>query len=117
MIIKNMIKCNICGDIIESKHRHDFVTCNCGACAVDGGRDYLKRCGDRNNWEELSITKKVTCGQCEHYIGFDASNGYVEGKSNCRARSSAFEPYPIVKNPDSNACTLFEPLEGESIDD
>ena len=117
MIIKNMIKCKHCGDIIESTHVHDFKWCSCKKVAVDGGNHYLRRLGYQEDWEELSITKKVTCGQCEHYIGFDASNGYVEGKSNCRARSSAFEPYPIVKNPDSNACTLFEPLEGENADE
>ena len=44
MIIKNAIRCNICGDEIESKHRHDFVECSCGACAVDGGHDYVRRC-------------------------------------------------------------------------
>ena len=44
MIIKNAIRCNICGDEIESKHRHDYVQCKCGACAVDGGHDYLRRC-------------------------------------------------------------------------
>lgn len=43
VVIRNMIKCNICGDIIESKHRHDYVTCSCGACSVDGGHDYLRR--------------------------------------------------------------------------
>ena len=44
MIIRNAIRCNICGDEIESKHRHDFVTCKCGACSLDGGHDYLRRC-------------------------------------------------------------------------
>lgn len=44
MIIRNAIRCNICGDEIESKHRHDYVQCKCGACAVDGGHDYLRRC-------------------------------------------------------------------------
>ena len=34
MIIKNAIRCNICGDEIESKHRHDYVECKCGACCV-----------------------------------------------------------------------------------
>jgi hypothetical protein len=38
-IIKNAIKCVHCGDIIESRHRHDFVTCSCGCCSVDGGTD------------------------------------------------------------------------------
>ena len=42
-IIHNRIKCNKCGDIIESNHRHDFKWCSCGAVAVDGGHDYLKR--------------------------------------------------------------------------
>ncbi len=55
MIIKNAIKCNKCGDEIESTNRHDFVTCKCGACSVDGGHDYLRRCGNREDWTELSI--------------------------------------------------------------
>ena len=42
-LIKNAIKCNICGDVIESKHRHDFKFCKCGAVAVDGGLDYTRR--------------------------------------------------------------------------
>lgn len=36
------IQCLSCEDIIESKHRHDFVTCKCGAVSADGGRDYLR---------------------------------------------------------------------------
>lgn len=49
-IISNKAQCLRCGDIIESKHRHDFVWCSCrdengepNGIAVDGGRDYLKR--------------------------------------------------------------------------
>lgn len=41
-IIKNAIRCNICGDEIESTNVHEFVRCSCGACAVDGGHDYLR---------------------------------------------------------------------------
>ena len=58
IIIRNMIKCNKCGDIIESKSTHDYVTCKCGAVAVDGGHDYLRRCGYIEDWTELSIVKK-----------------------------------------------------------
>lgn len=43
-IIRNAAKCNRCGDIIESKYTHDFVTCSCGALSVDGGKDYIRRC-------------------------------------------------------------------------
>lgn len=39
-ILKNSIKCNHCNDEIESKYRHDFVTCKCGKVSVDGGKDY-----------------------------------------------------------------------------
>ena len=43
-ILRNAIQCKICGDIIESVSVHDFKTCSCGACSVDGGHDYLRRC-------------------------------------------------------------------------
>ena len=42
-ITVNKIKCNKCGDIIESIHRYDFKYCQCGTVAVDGGKEYLKR--------------------------------------------------------------------------
>ena len=43
MIIRNAIRCNICGDEIESTYRHDYAECKCGVCAVDGGHDYLRK--------------------------------------------------------------------------
>ena len=55
MIIKNAIKCKKCGDIIESEYTHDFKMCSCGACAVDGGKSYLRRCGNLGDWEDMSI--------------------------------------------------------------
>ena len=42
-IIRNAIQCKHCGDVIESKSVHDFVTCSCGTCSVDGGHEYLRR--------------------------------------------------------------------------
>lgn len=53
-IIRNRIKCKHCGDIIESTSVHDFKFCSCGKVAVDGGKCYLKRTGNPNDWEELS---------------------------------------------------------------
>ncbi len=58
-IIHNRIKCLKCGDIIESEYRHDYKTCSCGACAVDGGRDYLRRSGNLENWQEMSEIEKI----------------------------------------------------------
>ena len=42
-IIRNAIKCNHCGDIIESTHVHDFKKCKCGRVFVDGGHEYCRR--------------------------------------------------------------------------
>lgn len=41
-ITRNAARCKKCGDEIESKHRHDFRACKCGAIFVDGGKDYLR---------------------------------------------------------------------------
>ena len=54
-IISNKIKCKKCGDIIESKSTNDLKRCSCGAVAVDGGKEYLKRIGNDEEYEELSI--------------------------------------------------------------
>ena len=57
-IIKNAIRCNLCGEEIESRHVHDFVTCRCGACSVDGGREYLRRCfRSRDCFTDISVTE------------------------------------------------------------
>lgn len=56
-IIKNAVQCKKCGDIIESKSVHDFVTCTCGACSVDGGHEYLRRCGNLEDMVEQSIVE------------------------------------------------------------
>lgn len=40
---RNRIRCLRCEDIIESIHVHDFRWCSCGAVAVDGGPEYMKR--------------------------------------------------------------------------
>ena len=53
-LIKNAARCLKCNDVIESKSRHDFRWCSCGAIAVDGGLTYLKRVGDPKDIEDLS---------------------------------------------------------------
>lgn len=53
-ILRNAAKCLVCEEIIESKHRHDFVSCSCWKTDellppakhtrifVDGGLEYLR---------------------------------------------------------------------------
>lgn len=58
-IIRNAIRCNLCGDEIESKSVHDFVTCSCGACSVDGGHDYLRRCfKEKGCFTDISVVEE-----------------------------------------------------------
>ena len=56
---KNAIKCLKCGDVIESTYRHDWVQCSCGACFVDGGHDYMRIGGNREDWKDMSEWEEV----------------------------------------------------------
>lgn len=44
-IVRNAAQCAVCKDIIESTHRHDWVTCSCESIFIDGGKDYLRAGG------------------------------------------------------------------------
>jgi hypothetical protein len=39
--MKNRAKCKLCGDILESFHRYDYMSCKCGEISIDGGLDAL----------------------------------------------------------------------------
>lgn len=41
-ISRNKVKCLSCNEVIESKYTHDFQTCSCGSCSVDGGLSYVR---------------------------------------------------------------------------
>ena len=60
-IKRNVIKCKHCGDVIESESGWDFKWCSCGTVAVDGGKNYLKRCfkNSPEDFEELSEYEEV----------------------------------------------------------
>lgn len=56
-LVRNAIRCRRCGDVIESKSVHDYKECSCGACAVDGGLEYLRRgfkTSPEEDYEDLS---------------------------------------------------------------
>lgn len=64
-ILHNRIRCNKCGDVIESEYRHDFKSCRCGLVSVDGGHDYLRRgfTESPNDYTELSEVEQELDGQ------------------------------------------------------
>lgn len=65
-IIRNAIKCKHCGDIIESTDRHDFVTCSCGCCSVDGGHDYLRRCSKHSQEDFIDLSETIKADEKSH---------------------------------------------------
>ena len=43
VLIRNVVKCLVCGQILESKHRHHYVKCKCDNEAfTDGGTIYVR---------------------------------------------------------------------------
>ena len=69
-IIKNAIQCKLCGEIIESTDRHQYVTCKCGACTVDGGHAYLRRCfKDKSCYVDLSETIELSAEEEKYESG------------------------------------------------
>lgn len=38
----NAIKCLKCGYVVWTEHIHDWRSCNCSGCYIDGGRECLR---------------------------------------------------------------------------
>jgi hypothetical protein len=51
-LTRNAARCKRCGVVLESKRRHDFVSCKCGNF-VDGGLDYGRYGGNPDDLEDL----------------------------------------------------------------
>ena len=62
----NRIKCMVCHKELESKHRHDFVSCYCSNNAFTDGGDAYQRLGAKDLskvevWnEEKEVFEKLT---------------------------------------------------------
>jgi len=60
MEIRNRVKCLVCGEVLESKYRHDFQMCSCeNQTFTDGGTDYFRR-GGMDMMKVLSIPDNWT---------------------------------------------------------
>lgn len=56
---ENRAKCARCKTVIESRTRHEFVSCPCGSISVDGGMEYYRRVGAEEDFAELLDTDVV----------------------------------------------------------
>jgi hypothetical protein len=60
-IVKNQAKCLKCGEVVESKSRHDFRECKCGNVFVVGGRSYIHHgFRDESLYADWSIVHDLT---------------------------------------------------------
>lgn len=71
----NALQCSNCGDIIFSRAVHDFRSCTCEECFVDGGFEYFKYGGEFFKPKEpeilileLNISKKDLYKDWNHSI-------------------------------------------------
>lgn len=54
-VLRNAARCLKCDTVIESTHVHDFKYCPCKSIFVDGGKEYIRRGGDLDAMEDLSV--------------------------------------------------------------
>lgn len=55
IIIRNAVKCETCGQEIESHCTSHSIWCKCGKCFIDGGRDYLDRAKIQGPYKEMAV--------------------------------------------------------------
>lgn len=53
--MKEAIKCLKCGSYISVNTGYDYIPCACGAIAVDGGSEYVRVVGEKDNWEFIPV--------------------------------------------------------------
>jgi hypothetical protein len=85
------VQCLECGEILESKHRHDFHQCSCqNQTFVDGGSDYI-RCGGVDLSKVYVIANDKDCNMKKSIAGLMIGIGLLVG--GCVA---AVDPYGNV---------------------
>lgn len=67
--LESSILCKKCNYVLTSRSRHDYVQCKCGACFLDGGRDYMRIGGDLNAIEDLSVRTPLTAIPLSYLCG------------------------------------------------
>lgn len=65
---RNICKCKICGDVIESKSTWDFKECKCGACFTDGGLEYVRRGWNPTYGGADDVIENIICKMGEKII-------------------------------------------------
>ena len=85
--MRNRAKCLKCKDVIESRHKHEFVRCHCEAIAVDGGTEFWRSLGDPkdfcrlddegNAWKPVEEPKTLDWHDCEQEMFEEIKNRLI----------------------------------------
>lgn len=87
---KNSVRCLVCFDEIEPKHRHDFVTCSCGNVSVDGGLAYTRRTAkDFTMIEDTSVYRNFTVNELDYEIKMSRDRPYYSADYNRKVEEVA----------------------------
>ena len=54
-VVSNQMRCEICGEFIESTYRHDYRKCACGNIGVDGGHDYARQTRRTERFSDYTV--------------------------------------------------------------
>ena len=54
-VVSNQIRCEVCGEFVESTRRHDYRKCACGNVGVDGGHDYARQTRRTERFSDYTI--------------------------------------------------------------
>lgn len=52
-LIRNIVKCLVCGDVIESRSNYDHKHCRCGRLSVDGGTVAPRIIGEEKEYDVM----------------------------------------------------------------
>ena len=58
-LVRNSAQCRVCKQVLVSRHRHDFVSCKCGAIFIDGGNEYFRAGGSLENLIDLCEYEEI----------------------------------------------------------
>ena len=79
VLLKNSVKCLVCGSVLESKTRHNYVKCHCpNETACDGGLEYQRNLAvDLDIVEDLSVWKEISKEEYQKLVDKRNEDMYV----------------------------------------
>ena len=79
ILLKNSVKCLVCGIVLESKTRHNYVKCHCpNETACDGGIEYQRTLAvDLDKVEDLSVWKEIPKEEYQKLVDKQNEDMYV----------------------------------------